>query len=172
MKTAFIVAALLCLSSTGAYAQSNECKIGDFYLGMPRADYDKLNVKLRLNDFNDPLRYACETKQKFINSREGRVSAQQAAADYDTACSRPVIEMAFSRSEVEKIYGRKLLSATAFAKEFGETAGLTMKQFYSTGGQKDFTQGYRYENAESGCRIEIQDNMTVMFRNVKMQGAP
>jgi len=172
MKTVFILAVFFCLSATGAYAQTSECKIGEFHLGMSRSEYDSLNVRMRLNDYNDPLRYTCEAKEKFISSREGKTSAQQAAAEYDQLCSKPVTEMAFSRNEVEKIYGRKLLSATAFAKEFGEAGGLTMKQFYSSGGQKDFVQGYRYENPETGCRIEIQDNMTVMFRNTKMQTNP
>jgi hypothetical protein len=172
MKTAFILAVLLCLGATGAYAQTDECKIGDFHLGMTRTEYDKLNVRLRLNDYNDPLRYNCETKEKFVNSRQGKMSPQQAAEEFDKVCSRPVQEMGFSRSEVEKIYGRKLLSATEFAKEFGDAAGLTMKQFYSSGGRKEFTQGYRYENPQSGCRIEIQDDMTVMFRNTKVPANP
>jgi len=169
MKIVCIVAVLLCLGATGAYAQTNECKIGEFYLGMPREAYDKLNVRLHLNDWNDPLRYVCESKEKFAKSRGDKVSAQQANAEYDKYCAMPVPEMAFSRAEVERIYGRKLLSATAFAKEFGDAAGLTMKQFYSSGGQKDFVQGYRFENPDNGCRIEIHDNMTVMFRNTKLQ---
>jgi hypothetical protein len=172
MKTVFILAALVCLSATGAFAQTEECKIGDFHLGMPRSEYDQLNVRLRLNDYNDLLRYTCETKEKFVNSRQGRMSPQQALEEFDKICSRPVQEMAFSRAEVEKIYGRKLLSATEFAKEFSEASGLAMRQFYSSGGQKEFTQGFRYENPQNGCRIEIHDDMTVMFRNTKAPANP
>jgi hypothetical protein len=172
MKIACILALLVCLGATGAYAQESECKIGDFSMGMKRSDFDRLNVRLRLNEFNDPTKYICETKEKFIDALSEKMKPQQAAALYDSACSQPMNEFAFSRAEVEKIYGRKLLSPTAFAKEFGDAGGFAMKQFSSSGGQKDFIQGYRFEDPATGCRIEIHDNMTVMFRNTKAKSSP